>query len=77
MGNIGGIGILLILALIIGLFFILRELMCWYWKVNERIELQKKTNEILGKILLELIGNSLDSTEKNSTPNTDSEKESS
>ena len=51
------IGFIVILGICIALFFVLKELMCWYWKINERIELQKKTNEILGKILLELIAN--------------------
>lgn len=40
------------LIFIIALFFILRELVCWYWKVNESIELQKDI-----KNLLEMINN--------------------
>lgn len=39
----------IILAII--LYFLLRELNCWYWKVNKRIELQEETNALLKKIL--------------------------
>lgn len=43
----------LILAgvLLIILYFILRELNCWYWKINQRIELQKETNDLLRKLV--------------------------
>ncbi len=33
------------------LYFLLRELNCWYWKINRRIELQQETNALLKKIL--------------------------
>jgi hypothetical protein len=32
--------ILIILAISIGLFFLLREVMCWYFKINQLIDLQ-------------------------------------
>lgn len=38
------------------IFMILRELNCWYWKINRRIELQSQTNELLKKIYLKLGG---------------------
>ncbi|MDP2234995.1 MAG: hypothetical protein Q8J88_01055 [Bacteroidales bacterium] len=37
--------------LIIIVWFALRELNCWYWKVNRRIELQEETNKLLRKIV--------------------------
>jgi hypothetical protein len=33
-------------------FFILRDVMLWYYKINKRIELQEETNRLL-KILVE------------------------
>ena len=41
----------IMLLVLIAIFLILRELNCWYWKINKKIELQEKTNELLGKIL--------------------------
>lgn len=37
--------------LAIVLYFVLRELNCWYWKINKRIELQEETNRLLKKII--------------------------
>ena len=39
----GEVFIYLILGIVIlfGLFLLLRELNCWYWKINRRIELQE------------------------------------
>lgn len=48
------IEILIIIGVLVVLFLVLRELVCWYYKVNERIELQKDSNTILRKILSEL-----------------------
>lgn len=36
------------------LFLILREVNMWYWKINERISNQNKTNALLEKILTQL-----------------------
>lgn len=33
------------------LFFVCRELFCWYYKINERIALQKETNRLLRKLV--------------------------
>lgn len=35
----------------IGLFFLLRDLNLWYWKVNVRIEQQEETNILLRKLI--------------------------
>lgn len=39
------------------LFLMLRELNNWYWKINERIYLQKKTNILLENILKKMTDN--------------------
>lgn len=48
-------GSLLVFLLILGLTLIVliisREIVCWYWKVNERLEEQKRTNRLLKKLL--------------------------
>jgi len=58
--------ILLILGIAIILFFALREVYCWYWKINKRIELQEETNLLLQKLIdqnQKLSINSFDQTE--------------
>lgn len=42
---------LLVIAILILLFLLLREVVMWYWKINERIKLQKETNVLLAKLL--------------------------
>jgi hypothetical protein len=32
----------LIFMICLAVFAIIRELICWYWKINERVDLQKK-----------------------------------
>ena len=51
---------LAILAILVILFFVLRELNSWYWKINERISLAHKTNFLLEKISLQLGATDLD-----------------
>lgn len=46
--------IITILIVLIIVFLLIRELNCWYWKINERIKLQKDTNFLLRKILNKL-----------------------
>ena len=36
------VNIILLTAICLGVFAIIRELICWYWKINERVDLQKK-----------------------------------
>lgn len=52
------IGILVSFLVIIVLFFLLREVMCWYWKINrnlkiqeEQLQLQKDTLQILQQLV--------------------------
>ena len=42
------VNIILLTVICLGVFAIIRELICWYWKINERVDLQKK-------ILVELV----------------------
>lgn len=49
-------GIIIIVLICIALFIALREFYCWYFKINGRLEEQKKTNLLLTKILLQLGG---------------------
>lgn len=43
--------IILWVIVVVVLWLLLRELVCWYYKINERISLQKETNELLKKLL--------------------------
>ena len=36
------INIALLTVICLGVFAIIREIVCWYWKINERVDLQKK-----------------------------------
>ncbi len=36
------VNILLLTVICLGVFAIIREIVCWYWKINERVDLQKK-----------------------------------
>jgi hypothetical protein len=40
------IGFLIILGILIVLFLILREVLCWYWKINETIAIQQEQLKI-------------------------------
>lgn len=44
---------ILIIVIIIGivLFFIFRELNCWYWKINHRIKLMEEQNRLLNVLV--------------------------
>ncbi|MGL4411703.1 MAG: hypothetical protein ACRCTF_06170 [Bacteroidales bacterium] len=35
------------IAIVIGIFLICRELVCWYWKINKHISLMEENNELL------------------------------
>jgi hypothetical protein len=46
------------------LCFALREVYCWYCKINQRIELQKETNALLQKLIDVIGGTKSDSDNK-------------
>lgn len=41
---------ILLLIITIAIFFLCREIMCWYWKINEHLDNQKKIIEKLDKL---------------------------
>lgn len=49
-----------ILCVVIILFLIIRNIVLWYFKINDRVELQKKTNLLL-ELILKQLGGEVDS----------------
>jgi len=49
MPDVGGIivGLIVVLAILFGLFMLLREVMCWYWKINEMVLLLRSIDQKL------------------------------
>ena len=43
--------LVIIFGIAVVLFFALREVNCWYWKINRHIELQEETNNLLQKLV--------------------------
>lgn len=43
--------LVIILVVTIALFFILREVNCWYWKINQRIKLMEEQNRLLNLLV--------------------------
>jgi len=41
------------LIVLILLFLALRKFVCWYYKINKRIELMEETNHLLKKLITE------------------------
>jgi len=64
------IGVIVVLVIV---FFIARELFCWYWKINERISLMKEQNGLL-KTLIRLKKSELKDTDENSDAPGDSDE---
>lgn len=48
--------LLISLGVIIVVFLIFRAVMLWYWKVNDIVKNQERTNELLEKVYLQLGG---------------------
>jgi flagellar biosynthesis/type III secretory pathway M-ring protein FliF/YscJ len=42
---------LVMLGILIIVFLILREVNCWYWKINRNIELQEEQSRLLQKLV--------------------------
>lgn len=42
---------ILVLLIALGIFLLLRALMCWYWKIGRRIELMEEHNALLERQL--------------------------
>lgn len=45
-----GIGLFMYLSVSVIVFFVCRELFCWYWKVNEVVTLLKSIDSKLGQM---------------------------
>ena len=45
---------LLVFAGLIILFFLMRELMCWYWKINSITKKQDETNSLIARLITEV-----------------------
>lgn len=43
--------LIIVLVIIVALFFLLRELICWYWKINERISQQETIISLLHQLV--------------------------
>lgn len=50
MGPDDGIRLLVGLAVLIGLFLLLREFWCWYWKLNRVVELLESIDQSLKQL---------------------------
>lgn len=64
--------LLIVIGVAICIFVVCRELTCWYFKINERVDLMKRQNELLAVIAKDT-GRwaktpNQNSTEKNSSP---------
>lgn len=57
--------ILITVVILVVVFLILREVNCWYWKINERIHLQNEQNQLLTKILSRLGSSALENANLN------------
>lgn len=61
--NAGIGGIIFIILIIIVIWFIVRELRCWYWKVNKQVETLESINQRLLDIQRLLVqGNTVNAT---------------
>lgn len=47
MYGFGVVEILITFVVLLAIFIVCREINCWYWKINERIELLKDIKNIL------------------------------
>ena len=47
----GTITVIFMLVIALLLFLLGRDLICWYFKINERIKLREETNQLLRKII--------------------------
>lgn len=75
LGNNGFWYWLLGVAFIVLIFFIIREILCWYWKINERLDVLYKisghvsnTNALLKTLIKQLQGGGSESQERIATP---------
>lgn len=56
------LNLIVYLAIIVGIFLLCRELICWYWKINKTISNQEEIIRLLRKIANE--NNETDNNQK-------------
>ncbi len=56
------ISLIILFIISIVIFLICRELVCWYWKINERLRVQKEISSKLDEII-RLLQNHHDSSQ--------------
>lgn len=59
MESLGGIEVVpaIMVLLVFGVIFaFLREFFCWYWKINERLQLQKEQIELTKELIAAVKG---------------------
>lgn len=49
-GNDSFFGIILAIGILFVIFLVIREIICWYWKINEGIELLRSINDKLSTL---------------------------
>jgi hypothetical protein len=43
--------LILIIGILIGIWILIRQIALWYYRINDRVELQKRTNELLEELI--------------------------
>lgn len=49
MFGIGIVEVLISLVIFVIIFLVCREIFCWYWKINQRVELLKEIKALLAQ----------------------------
>lgn len=51
------IGLVIYLAVVIGVVLLIREIVMWYWKINRRINLMEENNLLLRRLIEKIENN--------------------
>jgi hypothetical protein len=43
--------LIFIIGILIGIWILIRQIALWYYRINDRVELQKRTNELLEELI--------------------------
>ena len=43
--------LIFITGILIGIWILIRQIALWYYRINDRVELQKRTNELLEELI--------------------------
>ena len=58
------LSIFIVVGIVAIVFIVLREVLLWYWKINEMVQNQKKTNYLIAKLLYQKGGELTDAEKK-------------